>query len=120
MPRLSLPAEILAAMNKVDVLTASSSARSDGGRGPGAGANRPRTVRAPYCREPYVQVELGGTTLDAKAVSWDQFNVQLKWIDAQGSSRTAWVSAGKVRRIHRDESNWRDPYDDYAFYYPDS
>jgi hypothetical protein len=115
---MSGPADILAAMNKVDVVTASSYARTEGGRGLGALAHRPRTVRAPYCREPYVRVKLDGTLLDAKAVSWDRTSVQLKWIDAKGSARTAWVPAGKVRRIHRDESSWRDPYDDYAHYYP--
>ncbi|TJY72316.1 hypothetical protein E4J89_01070 [Arthrobacter sp. CAU 1506] len=105
-------------MNKVDVMTASRYASSHGGRVPGAIAHPSQTVRAPYCREPYVQVDLDGTTLHAKAVSWDRTSVQLKWIDVQGSARTAWVPAGKVRRIHRDESSWRDPYDDYAFYYP--
>ncbi|MGM0929750.1 MAG: hypothetical protein ACQEXN_08590 [Actinomycetota bacterium] len=105
-------------MNKVDVVTAGSYTRTDRDSGLGAAAHRPRTVRASYCREPYVRVKLDGTTLDAKAISWGRTSVQLKWIDAQGFSRTAWVPAGTVRRIHRDESSWRDPYDDYAFYYP--
>jgi hypothetical protein len=116
---MSGPADTLAAMNNVDVVAASSFTGTGGGRGSIAVAHRPRTVRASYCREPYVRVHLDSGPLDAKAISWDQTSVQVKWIDAQGSSRTAWVPAGKVRRIHRDASSWRDPYDDYAFYYPD-
>lgn len=58
--------------------------------------------------------------MDAKAISWTRTDVQLKWVDAGGSTRTRWVPASAVRRISRDESAWRDPYDDYAFYYPDA
>ncbi len=106
-------------VTKVDVVTASSYAKNRGEPRTPAGARHTRTAREPYCREPYVRVQLDRGPLDAKAISWDQTSVQVKWIDAQGSSRTAWVPAGTVRRIHRDESSWRDPYDDYAFYYPD-
>ncbi|MGW6174985.1 hypothetical protein ACWF5H_15980 [Arthrobacter sp. NPDC055138] len=100
-------------------MTASSYAKNRGEPRMTARARHTRTAREAYCREPYVRVQLDGGTLDAKAISWDQTSVQVKWIDTRGSSRTAWVPAGKVRRIHRDESSWRDPYDDYAFYYPD-
>jgi hypothetical protein len=109
---------MLAFVNKVDVVTAREYARNDGGRP----VKRGTVTRAPYRREPYVRARIGGganDTVDAKAISWDRNTVQLKWVDDNGSMRTQWVPASDVRRITRDESTWRDPYDDYGFYYPD-
>jgi hypothetical protein len=105
-------------MNKVDVMTARRYARDRGEPGPRAEDRHAGATREPYGREPYVRVRHEGKTFDAKAISWDRTSVQVKWMDAHGSARTAWVPGGEVRRIHRDESSWRDPYDDYAFYYP--
>ncbi|MFD1212418.1 hypothetical protein ACFQ36_10255 [Arthrobacter sp. GCM10027362] len=78
-----------------------------------------RLTRAPYRREPYVRAGIGPETVDGKAIAWTRAEVQVKWVDRDGAMRTAWVPASAVRRISRDESAWRDPYDDYAFYYPD-
>jgi hypothetical protein len=106
-------------MNKVDVMTASSYTGTHRGSATGK-AVRAGATRASYCREPYVRVTMDGKDVDAKAISWDRTSVQVKWIDTDGTLRTAWVAGGTVSRIHRDESSWRDPYDDYAFYYPGS
>ncbi|WP_150110224.1 hypothetical protein [Crystallibacter crystallopoietes] len=82
-------------------------------------AQRSDVARAPYGREPYVRADIGTGTVDAKAIAWTRTTVQLKWVDEAGATRTQWVPAAAVRRISRDESAWRDPYDDYGFYYPD-
>ncbi|GLB68665.1 hypothetical protein [Arthrobacter mangrovi] len=100
-------------------MAAGEAAQNDGGR-PG---QRAGVGRARYGREPYVRATVcseTGETVDAKAISWTPTDVQLKWVDAGGSTRTRWVPASAVRRISRDESAWRDPYDDYGFYYPDA
>ncbi|NKX53366.1 hypothetical protein [Arthrobacter mobilis] len=77
-----------------------------------------RVTREPYRREPYVRARIGARSVDGKAIAWTRTEVQVKWVDGDGSMRTAWVPASAVRRISRDESAWRDPYDDYGFYYP--
>jgi hypothetical protein len=100
---------------RVEDVAAGEAAEDDGGW-PG---QRTGVGRARYGQEPYVRATLGGESVDAKAISWTRTDVQLKWVDAGGSTRTRWVPASAVRRISRDESAWRDPYDDYGFYYPD-
>ncbi|MCG2620484.1 hypothetical protein LVY72_00995 [Arthrobacter sp. I2-34] len=77
-----------------------------------------RVTREPYGREPYVRARIGRDTVDGKAIAWTRTEVQVKWVDRDGAMRTDWVPAQAVRRISRDESAWRDPYDDYGFYYP--
>lgn len=77
-----------------------------------------RVTREPYRREPYVRARIGQDNVDGKAIAWTRAEVQVKWVDRAGAMRTAWVPARAVQRISRDESAWRDPYDDYSFYYP--
>jgi len=103
-------------MNKVDVVAAREMIGNDDGPWP---LQRSDVARAPYGREPYVRADLGTGIVDAKAIAWTRTRVQLKWVDGAGSTRTLWVPAAAVTRISRDESAWRDPYDDYGFYYPD-
>lgn len=68
--------------------------------------------RAPYRQEPYVRAKLeDGTTVDAKAIGWTSEHVHLKWQDDDFKMHTCWVPATAVKRISRDESSWRDPYD---------
>jgi hypothetical protein len=87
----------------------------DGGAAP---ARPGHITREPYRREPYVRALIGRDSVDGKAIAWTRTEVQVKWVDRDGAMLTAWVPASSVRRITRDESAWRDPYDDYAFYYP--
>lgn len=78
----------------------------DGQRPPG------NVTHAPYRREPYIRVQLDdGWTVDAKAAAWTRTHVLAHWIDGDGKAWDRWVEARCVRRIPRDESDWRDPYD---------
>lgn len=78
------------------------------------------TTHAPYKREPYVRAELAdGTTVDGKASAWARDKVYVHWQDEDWQVHNQWMDAHHVTRIHRDESRWKDPYDDYAHYYPD-
>jgi hypothetical protein len=72
---------------------------------------RHHITRAPYNREPYVRASVDGVSVDAKAIGWTREHVQLKW-QADGETYTRWVFAKDVVRIGRDESRWRDPYDE--------
>ncbi|UWX96839.1 hypothetical protein N2K95_14540 [Arthrobacter zhaoxinii] len=74
-------------------------------------------THAHYRREPYVRCRTGNGTVDAKAVAWTRTEVLLHWIDDDGQAHNRWTPAPTVRRIARDESVWRDPYDDFRFYY---
>lgn len=66
-------------------------------------------THAPYRREPYVRVQWEGGTVDAKAVAWTRMHVLVHW---EGETvHDHWVPAADVRRITREESRWRDPYD---------
>lgn len=55
---------------------------------------------------------------DGKAVAWTRTEVLVHWIDDDGQAHNRWVPAAAVVRIARDDSTWRDPYDDFDFYYP--
>lgn len=69
-------------------------------------------VSAPYPREPYVRVELPDVgTVDAKATRWTPARVLILWETEHHDKQSAWVPAEWVKRIGRDESSWRDPYD---------
>jgi hypothetical protein len=63
-------------------------------------------------REPYVRAQLETGPVDAKAIGWTREHVHLKWQDADLEMHTRWVPASWVKRISRDESSWRDPYDE--------
>lgn len=56
--------------------------------------------------------------VDGKAVAWTRSEVLVHWIDDDGRAHNRWVPASAVVRIPRDDSAWRDPYDDFEFYYP--
>ncbi|MCC3275273.1 MULTISPECIES: hypothetical protein [unclassified Arthrobacter] len=78
-------------------------------------------THAHYRREPYVRCTTrGGGTVDGKAVAWTRTQVLLHWIDDDGVAHNRWVPAPAVQRIPRDDSAWRDPYDDFRFYYSPS
>jgi hypothetical protein len=94
-------------VNKVDVMEARQGLHRSGGRSPAG-----RITHAPYRREPYVRAQLPRFgTVDAKAAAWTQTQVLLHWIDDNGRVHNEWVLALHVRRITREESSWRDPYD---------
>lgn len=77
-------------------------------------------TRAEYRQEPYVRCELtDGTTVDGKAHAWTTGQVLVHWQDEDWVVRNQWMDSYHVTRIQRDESAWRDPYDDYAHFYPD-
>lgn len=78
---------------------------------------RPRVSHAPYRREPYVRCRAEALSADGKAVAWTRTHVLVHWIDDDGQAHNRWVPAAAVVRILRDESAWRDPYDDFGFYY---
>ncbi|WP_341394082.1 hypothetical protein [Arthrobacter sp. G119Y2] len=78
----------------------------------GGSAPAGRITHAPYRREPYVRAQLPQFgTVDAKAAAWTRTQVLLHWIDEHGKAHNEWVLAVRVRRITREESRWRDPYD---------
>ena len=77
-------------------------------------------THARYRREPYVRCRTASGTVDGKAVAWTRAEVLLHWIDDDGQAHNRWTPAASVRRIGRDESAWRDPYDDFRFYYQTS
>ncbi|MFZ3417315.1 hypothetical protein [Arthrobacter sp. 3Tela_A] len=81
-------------------------------------APRPRVTHAPYRQEPYVRCRFEALQVDGKAVAWTRSQVLLHWIDDDGLAHNRWVPASAVVRIARDDSAWRDPYDDFEFYYP--
>lgn len=74
-------------------------------------------THAHYRREPYVRCRTGREVVDGKAVAWTRTYVLLHWIDDDGAAHNRWVPASSVQRIPRDDSAWRDPYDDFRFYY---
>ena len=77
-------------------------------------------TRAEYQREPYVRAALSdGSTADGKAHAWTRGQVLFHWQDEDWKVHNQWMDAEHVTRIHRDESRWRDPYDDFGHYYPD-
>lgn len=61
---------------------------------------------------------MDAAAIDGKAAAWTRTQVLLHWIDDAGRAHNRWVPAEAVRRIARDDSAWKDPYDDWAFYYP--
>jgi len=63
-----------------------------------------------YGREPYVRTRIEGARVDGKAVAWTQDAVLVHWATDNGVHE-AWVPAGDVTRISRDQSAWKDPYD---------
>ncbi|MDI3330557.1 MAG: hypothetical protein QJR09_07440 [Micrococcus sp.] len=71
-------------------------------------------------QEPYVQITFpDGTTTDGKALAWTRGKVYAVWvIDEDQHRQLQWMDANHVRRIDRDQSSWRDPYDDMGHYYP--
>ena len=79
---------------------------------------RPRVTHAPYRQEPYVRCRFESLRVDGKAVAWTRSAVLVHWIDDDGQAHNRWVPASAVVRIERDLSAWRDPYDDFEFYYP--
>ena len=83
-------------------------------------AARPRVSHAPYRQEPYVRCRFEALAVDGKAVAWTRSEVLVHWIDDDGQAHNRWVPASAVVRIARDDSAWRDPYDDFGFYYPSS
>ena len=85
---------------------------------PRAAAPRPRVTHAPYRQEPYVRCSFESLKVDGKAVAWTRTQVLVHWIDDDGRAHNRWVPAGAVVRLARDDSAWRDPYDDFEFYYP--
>lgn len=71
-------------------------------------------TRAPYMQEPYVRAQLdpgGSETVDGKAIGWTREHVHFKWQDADYTMHTRWIPAAWVKRITRQESRWKDPYD---------
>ena len=80
-------------------------------RGWAPDSTRYPATRAPYRQEPYVRAVVDGVEVDAKAIGWTSAHVHLKWVDDDGETWTRWVMATDVRRIAREESRWRDPYD---------
>ncbi|WP_313816328.1 hypothetical protein [Citricoccus sp.] len=73
-------------------------------------------------QEPYIRITLpDGTTADGQARAWTQDKVYALWVTGHAfeDRHLAWMDATDVKRIHRSESNWTDPYDDSAFHYPD-
>lgn len=74
-------------------------------------------THAHYRREPYVRCTTAHGSVDGKAVAWTRTQVLLHWIDDDGLAHNRWTPAATVRRIPRDLSAWRDPYDDFRFYY---
>lgn len=74
-------------------------------------------THAHYRREPYVRCRTASGTVDAKAAAWTRTHVLLHWIDDDGLAHNRWTPAATVHRIPRDDSAWRDPYDDFRFYY---
>ena len=80
----------------------------------------PRVAHAPYRREPYIRCRTGELAVDGKAVAWTRTAVLVHWIDDDARAHNRWVPAAAVVRIHRDDSAWRDPYDDFEFYYADT
>ncbi|GAA1348729.1 hypothetical protein GCM10009636_04390 [Arthrobacter koreensis] len=79
---------------------------------------RPRVSHAQYRQEPYVRCRFEALAADGKAVAWTRTEVLVHWIDDDGQAHNRWVPAAAVVRIARDDSAWRDPYDDFDFYYP--
>ena len=77
----------------------------------------PRVSHAPYRREPYIRASTDGLGVDGKAVAWTRTHVLVHWIDDDARAHNRWVHASAVVRIPRDDSAWRDPYDDFEFYY---
>lgn len=71
---------------------------------------------APYNQEPYVRVTLPDDgSVDAMVRRWSPTHVLIAWEDApRGGRRQAWVPAGWVQRISREESAWKDPYHRHA------
>ncbi|MFC9718359.1 hypothetical protein [Micrococcus luteus] len=67
----------------------------------------------PYRREPYVRVTFPeGNRQDAKAERWSHTHVLIRWrADPGRPPQSAWVPAGWVERIPREDSSWRDAYD---------
>ena len=64
-----------------------------------------------FGKEPYVRVRIPGRPVfDAKVRRWPRTHVLLYW-EADLQARGAWVPAGYVRRIAREDPSWRDPYD---------
>lgn len=72
-----------------------------------------QVTSAPYRREPYVRITFpDGRLQDAKARRWSPTHVLVLWQnDPDRPPHSAWVPAGWVQRITREESSWRDPYD---------
>ncbi|MCG2622697.1 hypothetical protein LVY72_12365 [Arthrobacter sp. I2-34] len=68
-------------------------------------------TRPSYNREPYVRVRMEMEAVNGKAIAWTRNYVQVKWQDHDLSVEIRWVPASWVKRISRDESIWRDPYD---------
>lgn len=94
-------------MNNVDVMEARQGLHGSVGRRPAD-----PVTHAPYRREPYVRAQLPEFgTVDAKAAAWTRTQVLLHWMDEDGKAHNEWVLALHVRRITREESRWRDPYD---------
>lgn len=81
------------------------------------GRPAPRVSHAPYRREPYIRCRTVGLGVDGKAVAWTRTHVLVHWIDDDAQAHNRWVHAAAVVRIRRDDSAWRDPYDDFEFYY---
>jgi len=80
----------------------------------GGSSNRPpgNVTHAPYRREPYIRVQYpNGATVDAKAAAWTRTHVLAHWMDNDAQAHNEWVPATALRRIPREESAWRDPYD---------
>lgn len=83
-------------------------------------AASPRVTHARYRREPYIRCSTGDLAVDGKAVAWTRTHVLVHWIDDDARAHNRWVPAAAVVRIPRDDSAWRDPYDDFAYYYASS
>ncbi|MEO9246480.1 hypothetical protein ABDK96_02150 [Citricoccus nitrophenolicus] len=80
------------------------------------------TTQATYKQEPYICIALpDGTTVDGKALAWTKDKVYALWVTGPlfEDRHLAWMDATDVTRINRDNSRWKDPYDDYAHYYPE-
>ncbi|WP_066303192.1 hypothetical protein [Arthrobacter luteolus] len=87
---------------------------------PQAAVSGPRVAHATYRREPYIRCRMDGLAVDGKAAAWTRTHVLVHWIDDDARAHNRWVPAAAVVRIPRDDSAWRDPYDDFAFYYDTS
>jgi hypothetical protein len=70
-------------------------------------------VRPRYRAEPYVRARLPAHgPVDAQVTGFSRTHVLPHWEHGFGAQvHNVWVPVGWVRRIGRDESIWRDPYD---------